>query len=405
MGKLTAVMVKNAKEKGWFPDGDNLYLQVTGTGTKSWLFRYMINGKARNMGLGALTAVSLAEAREKAADARKLIASGIDPQAAKKEKQQKARLDDARSMTFEQCAATYIETHKASWKNAKHIWQWENTLKRFVHPVFGKLPVQDIDVALVLKVLEPIWNSKTETATRVRGRIESVLDWASSREYRTGENPARWRGKLENLLAAPSKIRKVVHQPALPYVEMSDFMVELKKKEGLAALALELTILTATRTSEMLNAKWGEFDLQKGIWAIPAERMKAGKEHRVPLSDPALKILKKLHEAKIKDNNYVFASLKGKPLSNTSMLMLLRRMGRDDFVVHGFRSTFRDWAAEQTNHAWEVAEISISHTVGNKAETSYQRGDLLEKRQRLMNEWARYCYMLKSKGKVLKIRG
>jgi integrase len=391
MGKLTAIMVNKVKEKGCYPDGGNLYLQVSSTGAKSWLFRYMINGKAKNMGLGALNAVSLAEAREKAADARRLIVSGIDPQAEKKAEKQKAKLEDAKKMTFEQCAVAYIDAHKTGWKNAKHIWQWENTLTRFVYPVFGKLPVQDIDVALVLKVLEPIWKTKTETANRVRGRIERVLDWASSREYRIGENPARWRGKLENLLPAPSKIKKVVHQPALPYVDISDFMAELATKEGLGAIALQLTILTATRTSETLNAKWSEFDLKKGIWIIPAERMKAGKEHRIPLSDPALKILKNLHEAKI--NDFVFPSKKDKPLSNMAMMMLVRRMERTDFVVHGFRSTFRDWAAEQTNYAWEVAEISISHTVGSKVEAAYRRGDLFEKRQRLMNEWARYCYM------------
>jgi integrase len=284
----------------------------------------MINGKAKNTGLGALNAVSLAEAREKAANCRKLIASGIDPLMAKKAEKQKTKLEEARSMTFEQCATAYIETHKAGWKNAKHATQWTNTLTTYAFPVFGKLPVQDVDVTLVMKALEEIWKTRTETATRVRGRIESVLDWATSREYRTGENPARWRGKLENLLPARSKIQKVVHHPALPYADISDFMAELEKKEGLAALALMLTILTTTRTSEALNAKWNEFDLKKGIWIIPAERVKTGKEHRIPLSEPALKILKKLHEVKI--NDYVFSSNKEKPLSNTSMLMLLRRM-------------------------------------------------------------------------------
>jgi len=405
INKLTPLMVKNEKRKGYYADGNNLYLQVATGGAKTWIFRYMLNGKSKEMGLGGVNTVSLADARIEADKQRTLVKSGIDPLLSKKADKQKKELDKAKAMTFEDCAIAYIAAHKDSWKNAKHIWQWENTLERFIYPVFGKLPVQDIDVALVLKVLEPIWKTKTETATRVRGRIESILDFASSREYRTGENPARWRGKLENLLAAPSKIRKVVHQPALPYTDISDFMVELDKREGLATLALKLTILTATRTSETLNAKWSEFDLKKEIWVIPAERMKAGKEHRIPLSEPVLKILKSMHEAKIKDNDYVFPSNKGKPLSNMAMMMLVRRMGRDDITVHGFRSTFRDWAAEQTNHAWEVAEISISHTVGNKVETSYQRGDLLEKRQRIMNEWARYCCQPKGECEVLKIRG
>ena len=403
MGKLTDLKVRKEKVKGCYPDGGNLYLQVSSTGAKSWLFRYMINGKAKNMGLGALNAVSLAEAREKAADARNLLSSGIDPQSEKKAKQQKAKLDDARSMSFKQCAIAYIDAHKAGWKNAKHAQQWTNTLATYAYPILGDLPVQEIDVALVLKVIEPIWQIKNETADRVRSRIENIIDFATSREYRTGDNPARWRGRLQNLLPAPSKIQKVKHHPALPYADISDFMAELTNKDGLGALALELTILTATRTSETLNAKWSEFDLQKGIWIIPADRIKAGREHRIPLSAPALKILKNLYEAKI--NDFVFPSKKDKPLSNMAMMMLIRRMERTDFVVHGFRSTFRDWAAEQTNYAREVAEAALSHAVGDKVEAAYRRGDLFEKRQRLMNEWAKYCYQPKGKGKVLKIRG
>lgn len=389
MGKITAVTVLKIKDKGCYPDGDNLYLQVGATGTKSWLFRYMLNGKAKNMGLGSANAISLAEARDKAAEARKLLASGIDPQADKKARIEQAKLEAAKEMTFEQCATAYITAHKDGWKNAKHIWQWENTLERFVYPIFGKLPVQDVDVGLVMKVLEPIWKTKTETATRVRGRIERVLDWANSREYRSGENPARWRGKLENLLPAPSKIRKVCHQPALPYHKIADFIEQIKQIDSLPSLALQLTILTATRTGETLNAKWQEIDLKNCVWVIPAERMKMGKEHRVPLTAPALKILKKLHEAQI--NDFVFPSNKGKPLSNMAMMMMVRRMGRDDFVVHGFRSTFRDWCAEQTNYPREIAEAALAHAVGDKVEAAYRRSDLFEKRRQLMNEWARYC--------------
>ena len=396
-------MVKSEKRKGYYADGNNLYLQVTDGGAKTWIFRFMLNGKPREMGLGGVNSVTLAEARNKAADCRKLIASGIDPLTAKKVDTQKKKLDDARSMSFEQCATAYIDAHRAGWKNAKHAQQWTNTLKTYAFPILGDLPVQDIDVALVLKVIEPIWQTKNETADRVRSRIENIIDFATSREYRTGDNPARWRGRLQNLLPAPSKIQKAKHHPALPYTDISDFMAELTNKDGLGALALELTILTATRTSETLNAKWSEFDLQKAIWVIPADRIKAGREHRIPLSDPALKILKNLNESKI--NDFVFPSKKDKPLSNMAMMMLLRRMGRDDFVVHGFRSTFRDWAAEQTNYAREVAEAALSHAVGDKVEAAYRRGDLFDKRRQLMNEWARYCYMQKGECEVLKIRG
>lgn len=395
--------VNKVKEKGLYPDGGNLYLQVGSTGAKSWLFRYMINGKAKAMGLGALHAVSLADAREKAADCRRLISSGIDPILARKGEQEKVRIATARGMTFEQCAIAYIEAHKASWKNEKHIWQWENTLERFAYPVFGKLPVQDIDIALVMKALEPIWKTKTETATRVRGRIESILDWATVRGYRVGDNPARWRGRLQSLLPARSKIQKVEHHPALPYADISEFMEQLKAQEGLAAQALELLILTATRTSETIHACWDEFDLKEKLWVIPAERIKTAKEHRVPLSDPAVKILKKLHETKMGD--YVFPSKRGKPLSNMAMLVLLRRMEKDDITVHGFRSTFRDWCAEQTNYPREVAEAALSHAIGNQVEAAYRRGDLFEKRKQLMGAWAKYCYQPKTKGKVLKIRG
>jgi len=405
IGRLTAMKVNKETKRGYYPDGGNLYLQITDAGVKSWILRYMINGKAKTMGLGAVHAVSLAEARDKAADCRKLISSGIDPLLSRKGEQERARVESARGMTFKQCAEAYIEAHKSSWKNAKHIWQWDNSLTRFAYPTLGKLPVQDVDIVLVMKALQPIWEKKTETATRVRGRIESILDWATVREFRQGENPARWRGRLENLLPAPSKIQKVKHHPALPYVDMAVFMEKLHEQQGLAALALQLTILTATRTNETLQAKWGEFDLENKVWVLPSERMKMGKDHRVPLSEPALKILKKLEDAKI--NDYVFPSNRGMPLSNMAMLVLLRRMGRDDITVHGFRSSFRDWCAEQTNYSREVAEAALAHAVGDRVEAAYRRGDLFEKRRQLMDEWARYCYQAqpKNKDKVLKIRG
>ncbi len=404
IGKLTAMKVSKETKRGYYPDGGNLYLQITEAGVKSWLLRYMVNGKAKTMGLGAVHAVTLAQAREKAADCRKLLNEGIDPIAARDAANAKTQLAATKVRTFQHCATAYMDAHRASWKNAKHIWQWENTLERFAYPVFGKLPVQDIDIALVMNVLEPIWATKTETATRLRGRIESILDWATVRGYRDGENPARWRGRLQSLLPAPSKIQKVTHQPALPYIEMGAFMEQLKTQEGLAAQALQLVILTATRTTEAIKARWCEFDLNNKLWVIPAERIKTGKEHRVPLSEPALKILKTLHAAKM--GEYVFPSKNGKPLSDMAMLVLLRRMKRDDITVHGFRSTFRDWCAEQTNYPREVAEAALSHAIADKVEAAYRRSDLFDKRRHLMNEWARYCYQSKAgKGKVLKIRG
>lgn len=413
MSKLTALKVEKTKTKGLYADGGNLYLQVGADGSKSWIFRYRLNEKSRYMGLGAYPEVPLATdhkkapditgAREKAAECRRLVKSGIDPIDARKKVQAAEQLAAAKTITFEQCAAAYIESHKAGWKNAKHIWQWENSLERFVYPTFGKLPVQDIDITLVMKALEPIWTTKTETATRVRGRIESILDWACVRGYREGENPARWRGRLENLLPSPTKIKKVKHQPALPYQKIYPFMQSLNEQTAIAATALKLVIYTATRTSEALKAEWKEFDLDKGIWTIPAERTKQGKEHRVPLSPPALSLMKKLKEQQ--QNEWVFAGSRYKPVSNMVMLMLLRRMGHKDITVHGFRSTFRDWAAEQTNYAWDVAEAALSHKVGNTVEASYMRSDLFEKRRLLMKAWSEYCNTPMGKGKVLKLHG
>lgn len=358
------------------------------------------------MGLGALHAVSLAEARNKATECRKQLSEGVDPLRIRKEQRQQEKLAAARGVTFKQCAEFYIAAHEASWKNKKHKWQWDNSLSRFVYPVFGNLPVQDIDIALVMKVIEPLWKDKTETASRVRGRIETVLGWATVRGYREGDNPARWRGRLDNLLPPRSKVQKVEHHSALPYAEIGEFMEALAAQEGLAAQALTLTILTATRTSEALNAEWSEFDLKEKLWVIPAERIKSGREHRIPLSEPVLKILRQLEKAKT--SKFVFPGKRDKPLSNMSMLMLLRRMGHDDLTVHGFRSSFRDWAAEQTNYPREVAEMALAHAISDKVEAAYRRGDLLEKRRQLMDAWARYCYQPPAKGvkgKVLKLRG
>jgi integrase len=304
-------------------------------------------------------------------------------------------------MTFRQCAEAYIAAHEMAWKNPKHAAQWPSTLGAYVYPVFGDLPVQAIDVGLVMKVIERIWIEKPETASRVRGRIESVLDWATARGYRRGENPARWRGHLENLLPKKSKVRRVEHHAALPYSELPEFMVELRRQEGVAARALEFAILTVARTSEALGATWSEIDLERHLWVIPAERMKSGREHRVPLSEPAVAILAAMKE--VREGGYVFPGGRARrPLSNMAFLMRLRRMGRDDLTGHGFRSSFSDWCAERTNFASEVREMALAHTVSDKVEAAYRRGDLFRKRRQVMDAWARYATTT-SDGNVISI--
>jgi integrase len=404
VGRLKALTVSRAKEKGIYADGGGLYLQVSAAGTKSWIFRYRLNGRKtpRDMGLGSLDTVSLAEARDKATEARKLTLDGVDPIEARKAVRQGQALEAASAIAFKDCAEKYIAAHKAGWRNAKHADQWGSTLETYTYPVFGNLPVASVDTGLVLKAIEPIWATKTETATRVRGRIEAILDWASARGYRTGDNPARWRGHLDKLLPARKKVQKVKHHEALPYVDVGKFMESLRQQEGVAAKALEWLILTATRTSETIGAKWDEIDFDEKTWTIPADRIKGGKEHRVPLSPDALKIAKAMH--KVTDGDYVFPGGKvGKPLSTNALLALLKRMKRSDLTAHGFRSTFRDWAAEQTNYAREVAEMALAHTVSDKVEAAYRRGDLFAKRKRLMAEWAKYCGEVRKGAKVIGI--
>jgi integrase len=335
------------------------------------------------MGLGPYPDISLAEARDKAMVQRKLRLDGLDPINVR----QAARV---KAMTFEACAEAYIASHRAGWRNPKHAAQWSATLKTYVYPIFGDLLVQAVDVGLVLKAVEPIWTMKPETAGRVRGRIESILDWATARGYRRGENPARWRGHLENLLPARSKVRRVEHHAALPYSEIGAFIAELRRQAGIAARALEFLILTAARTGEVIRARWSEMNLKDELWTIPAERMKAGKEHRVPLSDAALAIVEDMQA--IRSGDFVFPSANtGRPLSNMAMLKLLKRMKRGDLTAHGFRSTFRDWAAELTVFPSEVAEMALAHVVGDKVEAAYRRGDMFEKRRHLAAAWAAYC--------------
>jgi len=313
---------------------------------------------------------------------------GSDPLQERERIAAERRAEAARAITFKQSAELYIEAHRAGWKNAKHAAQWGSTLATYAYPTIGALPVAAVDVALVHKVLEPIWTKKPETASRLRGRIESILDWATTRGYRTGENPARWRGHLENLFPARSKVRQVQHHAALPYPELPAFMAKLEQQPGEGARALRFAIFTATRTAEVIGAKWPEIDLKARVWTIPAERMKAKREHRVPLSAPAVALLEEIGRGE----GFVFpGASKGKPLSNMAMLATLRRMGRADLTAHGFRSSFRDWAAEQTGFPSEVAEAALAHVVGDKVEAAYRRGDLFEKRKTMMEAWARYC--------------
>ncbi len=399
---LTAMQVSGLKRPGRYGDGLGLWLQVSRWSTKAWLFRFTRDGRARSMGLGAVHTVSLAEAREAALQCRKLLRDGIDPIEARAAERMAARIEAARVLTFKTCAEAYIKAHEAGWKNAVHRRQWPSTMKAYVYPIIGELSVDAIDTALVLKVLEPIWTEKSETATRVRGRIEAVLDWAKAREFRDGDNPARWKGHLDKLLPARSKVARVRHHPALPYQDIPAFMEALRARDGIGARALEFVIMTATRTSETIKTKWSEIDVDERAWTIPAERMKGDREHRVPLSDRALVILADLP----READFVFPGAReAAPLSNMAMLKVLKSMGHDDLTVHGFRSTFRDWAAETTAYPAHVAEMALAHAVSDQVEAAYRRGDLFEKRRKLMADWSAYCALSTGGGDVIAIRG
>ncbi|SDR07395.1 protein of unknown function [Burkholderia orbicola] len=390
INRLSPLTVTKTTKPGLYADGGGLYLQITTAGVKSWLFRYMRSGKARGMGLGPVHTIGLADARARALDCRRQLLDGIDPIDSRNAERAAQGIAQANAVTFQHCAEKYIDSHRASWKNAKHADQWTNTLTTYAYPIFDSLAVSAIDTALVMKVLEPIWTTKTETASRVRGRIESVLDWATVRGYRDGENPARLKGHLDTLLPKRSRVQKVEHHPALPYADLPDFMKELRASEGTAARALEFLILTATRTNETIGATWQEFDLDEGTWTVPAERMKMRKEHRVPLSARAIALVKA--QQTLKRGDYVFPGARDKkPLSNMAMLQLLERMKRDDITVHGFRSTFRDWAGETTHYPREVCEAALAHGIKDKAEAAYARGDLFVKRAALMQDWDKYC--------------
>jgi len=388
IAKLSAATVKAAKP-GMHGDGGGLWLHVSGRGSRSWIFRFTspVDGKPHEMGIGALHTVSLAEARLKALKLRQQVLEGGDPLADRQARRQASRVAAAKVVTFKECGEAYIAEFEATWRNPKHRGQWTSTLATYVYPVIGGLPVQSIDTGLVLKVIQPIWATKTETASRIRGRIEAVLDWATVHKYRTGDNPARWRGLLDKVLPEKGKLSPVAHHAALAYAEIGDFVAALRQREGIAALGLQFLILTAARTGEVIGATWSEIDLEGRLWAVPAGRMKAGREHRVPLSDAAAAILERVQgeSEDTQPGDRIF------PISNMALLALLGRMGRGDLTAHGFRSSFSDWAAERTAFPAEVREMALAHTVGDKVEAAYRRGELLQKRRQLAEAWARFC--------------
>lgn len=366
-------------------------MQVRDAAHRSWLFRYRLHGRDREMGLGPLADLPLAEAREAAAACRKLLLAGIDPI----EDRKRIRAEQATAggaHTFKDVAERYIKAHEGGWRNAKHAAQWGTSLATYAYPQLGDTPVARVDTAAVMRALDPVWQAKSETASRVRGRIESILDYATAHGWRMGDNPARWRGHLSNLLPAPRTVAKVEHHAALPYSEVRAFLADVTGEGGTGAVALRFVILTACRTSEALGATWREMDLDRAVWTVPGARMKAGREHRVPLSAGALALLAEMGQAGMEPDAFVFpGSGKSGHLSNMTLMALLRRMERPDLTVHGFRSTFRDWAAEETSHPREVAEMALAHALKDKTEAAYRRGDLFAKRAALMAEWAAFC--------------
>lgn len=406
MGRIKAPLAersiaKLAKTPGMHAVGGipGLYLRVSDPPTaRSWIMRYSFGGRRRDMGLGSYPELTLEEAREMVREKRKLVRAGTDPLEHRRDLKQTARREDAKRVNFKQCMDDFLAAHEAGWKNVKHSQQWRNTLETYACPTIGKTPVAEVDTDLVVQILKPIWYTKTETASRVRSRIEQILDYARVQGYCSGENPARWRGHLDKLLPARSKVQKVEHHAALPYDQVGAFMVELRKQDGMGARALEFAILTACRSGEVRGATWQEINMEERVWIIPPDRMKAGREHRVPLTDNLLSILEEI--PRFGESDIIFQGMRGGALSDATMTATLKRMSRTDLTAHGFRSTFRDWAAEQTAYPAEVVEMALAHTIGNKVEAAYRRGDLFEKRRLLMSDWSAYCNDATPKGQI-----
>jgi integrase len=389
--KLSGADLKRTKP-GLYGDGGGLWLQITGGAaghaSRSWLFRYTVGGRRREMGLGSLITISLSEAREAALRCRKLVLAGIDPIEQRRVDRATQVAASKRVVTFDEAAAAYIGAHRDSWRSERHAQQWPATLRKYVAPVFGKLPVAQIDTPIIMRALEPIWKTTPKTAANVRQRVEAILDWATVRGYRAGENPARWSGHIEHLLPAPSKLRKVQHLAALSVADVPAFLAALRKVDGSTARAIEFTILTAARRGEVLGARWEEFDLKQGVWTVPAARMKAGVEHRVPLAARAIDIIK--GQLIIRRNDLVFPGNGERMIWGDAVARQLKAIGCEA-TLHGFRSSFRDWCGEQTNFPREIAEAALAHRVGDAVEQAYRRGDGLAKRRKLMDAWAAYC--------------
>jgi len=399
--QLKDLQIRRFTKPGAYPDGEGLYLQVRDSGAKDWFYRYEVAGKGRKRGLGSYPTISLERAREDALVCRQLRKQGIDPIEHYKEIELNKDLEKAKSTTFKECALTYIDTHRHGWRNKKHESQWRNTLKTYAYPTIGDLPVQAIDIDLVMKVLEPIWFEKTETASRIRQRIENVLDWATVRKLRKGDNPALWRGRLDKLLPKRTKVQKTVHFAAMDYKDVPEYFQSLRAKDTLASKALAFTILTATRSGEARAATRSE--INDNVWIIPDSRMKAEREHRVPLSDEAMKIIKEMEPFERQTDDLIFPGLAhAKPISEASLLKIVKQ-DHPTLTVHGFRSSFRDWCAEQTSYPREVAEAALAHTLKDKTEAAYQRSDMFEKRRKLMDSWADYCLKVQTDADVVPI--
>jgi integrase len=425
--RLSQTFVEKHTTPGLYSDGNGLYLQITaskddGYVTKSWIFRYAVGSREekreRKMGLGAYPLVSLAMAREMAIECSLKRLRGIDPLEEREAQKRTKAVGAAKTITFEKAAEQYIATHRAGWRNVSHASQWPNSLNAYVYPVFGEMAVRDIDTGMVMRVLEPIWTTKSVTAGRVRGRIERILDWSKVNGFREGENPARWTGHLDHLLPEHAKIRKVEHHPALPYTQVPAFMAELRTRTGASTKLLEFTILTTARTKESIGAKWSEIDFGAKVWTVPPERMKGNREHLVPLSDAAMAVIERMRS--LRQNDYVFpGDRKGKTLGHTAMLDVIERMNtqrekvglsrwvdpkedNEDVVPHGFRSSFRDWVSEETNFAGDLAEAALAHVKGDKVEAAYKRGTMFEKRRKLMEAWAAYCGKAADDAKVVR---
>lgn len=402
--RLTDLNVRRKSKAGAYADGRGLYLQVSPSETKSWLFRFMLSGRERWMGLGPYPDVTLAEARDKALECRQMLRDGVDPIEYRRAKRVATKLMAGKNMTFQECAEDHIEAHRPGWRNPKHAAQWRSTLETYAYPIIGQVPVGDIDTGLIMRVLKPIWQTKTETANRLRQRIEAVIDGAIALGHRSGDNPARWRGHLQNLLPSQSKVSRVQHFKAMAYTDIPTFFRDLRQRDAISARAMAFSILTAARSGEVRGVTWVEINMDQAIWTIPEERTKSGRPHRIPLSPEALAVLHKMKAIQVHGEEHVFPGRRpGRQMSENTMRKFLQNdMQRDGLTVHGFRSTFRDWAAEQSSCPREVAEAALAHALKDKTEAAYQRGDLLEKRRELMVAWADHCASLR-KGEVVDI--